>query len=324
MEGKRAKISVKRHRSHEDPSFCGYSTEIENEQEICRQEKEGTDQADCDISGTSNLSDSFEDFNGLAENNSPIKSVPDINSESLNASTLSPPHKKFRTSKCRESVTESSTIGMSQSSSLESDLSESFHFSQWRKDQIAKCKEIQEVCSSGDSSCTGRSGMTSDFGSGVTMDHRREETELSETPPFQFTQWAKQQVEICHKIQKQGHDKSCVALCHCHSQDSEFKSGSREGSLEERPTDEYESQSLYSDWGKIHVKTPRKRQEEIQEETDNSASEFWEIEAWDGWKNKGTSPVSQSLLGDESEFQFSEWVKSQIRKCKVIQEEDGV
>lgn len=307
-----------------DFCFVGYFTELENEQEICRHEKEGTDQADCNISGVSNLSDSFEDLKGLAENDSLFKSLPGKNRESLMACTLSPPHKKFQTSKSRESVTESSTFGMSQSSSIESELSESFHFSQWRKDQIAKSKEIQDVCSFGDSSYTDESSMTIDIGSCVTLDHKKEETELSETPPFQFTQWAKQQVQICREIQKQGNNNPNVALHHSHSQDSKFKTGSTEASLEERSTDEYESQSLSSDWEKIHVKTSKNVEEEIQEETDNSTSEFWEIESWDGWKSKGTSPVSQSLQIDESEFQFSDWVKSQIRKCKVIQEEDEV
>lgn len=277
---------------------------------------ESKDQTDCNISGISNLSDSFEDADELFETSSPEESVPDVKSESMKACTVSPPWKKFRTLSSGESLTQGSVTERSQSSSIESEPSQSFHFTQWRKDQIAKCKAIHDETSFEDSPCT--DGVTS---SGIepdlTFNHRNEVTEFSETPPFQFTQWANKQVEICRKIQKQANDIPSKERHETYSQDRELKLGSREGSADS------ESQSFYSGWSKIPVSTSRNLRDEIQEETGSSASEVWESETWDYWtgNKRDTAPFTQSLQSDETEFQFSDWVKSQMRKCRVIREE---
>lgn len=45
----------------------------------------------------------------------------------------------------------------------------------------------------------------------------------------------------------------------------------------------------------------------------------WKIKT-DDWEDRGIRGVS-SFHSEESEFQFSDWVRSQIRKCHVIQGE---
>ena len=270
---------------------------------ICSQDKQNTDQADCDISGISLLSDSFETFDDLIEADSPEECLTDPNSEVPSNCNLSPPHKKLRTSKSGEHLSQRSL-----SSSIESQLSDSFYFTQWRKAQIAKCKEIQDEYCLKESHCTDANVVREP---GLTLDHRNGETELSETPPFQYTQWAKQQVEICRKIQRQANENACAELYHS----PELKLQSREGSLEEKINDNSESQfSLSSKWDKFCIKTSNFHSE-IHEETGSSESDIW-----DSWI-ESENTVTQSIDSPESEFHFSDWVKSQIHKCQVIQQE---
>lgn len=287
-----------------------YSAETEHKHEpICSQDKESTDQTDCDISGLSLLSDSFEEFDDLIEADSPEECLTDLNSEVPSNCTFTPPHKKLRTSKSGENLSQSTATERCLSSSVESQLSDSFYFTQWRKAQIAKCKEIQDECCLKESHCTDANVMGEP---GLTLDHRNEETELSETPPFQFTQWAKQQVEICRKIQRQANDMHCAELCHS----PELKLQSREGSLEEKMKDDSESEfSLSSEWDKFCIKTTSNFHSEIHEGTGGSESDMWDS------LMESKNPVTQSIDSPESEFQFSDWVKRQIHKCQVIQQE---
>ena len=301
-----------------DKIHVGNSAETEHKHEpICSQNKDSTDQTDCDISGISLLGDSFEEFDDPIEADSPEGCVTHPNSRvPSNYCTYSPPHKKLRTSKSGENLSESTaTERISLSSNIDSELSDSFHFTQWRKAQIAKCKEIQDECCFGESSCTDANVVREP---GLTLEHSNEETELSETPPFQFTQWAKQQVDICRKIQGQANDMRFTELYHS----PELKSlQSREGSLEEKIKDDSESQlSLSSRWDKFCIKTTSNIHSEIHEEPRSSESD---IILCDGWI-ENENFITQSIDSPESEFQFSDWVKRQIHKCQVIQQESKV
>ena len=359
----------------------GYSTEA-----TCGKEKENKCFTDLNISGISHLSDSFEDFDEQIETNSE-GFVPDKTCESQTTHTLSPPHKKFRTSENGERWTQSNP----KEQSIESEASQPFHFSQWKKDQIAKCKEIQDEISIEDSSFTESCGdfsqrkiyqiakckgiqnerffeynPCSDGSSGdftqwkreqiakckqiedgnsfqvspcidvrglnrsveqpdSTLDHRNTETEFSETPPFQFTQWANQQMEICREIQNGGTDNIySKAIYQCLLQKDRLKLCSREGCSEEMLKGDSEPKGHFPDCAEICEKTSTYLHKGIKEETPSSASEVWESETWDDWtQNKRQSAAfnTQSLHSDESEFHFSDWVKSQMRKCRVIQEQ---
>lgn len=192
LEEKQAKIPVKRHRDNDDRLLK--DAEVAH-QPNCRQEKEGADQSDCNISGISLLNDSSEESDVLTDGNMQNE-FEDGYSELQDSHTFYPPRKRIRISEQGQKRTENN-----QSLSMESELSESFLFTQWRKYQIAKCREIQRKCTFGENPGTDQSCQNSYEGNSCEVDCKGEETEFSETPSFQFTQWAKQQVEICHKIQ---------------------------------------------------------------------------------------------------------------------------
>lgn len=233
----------------------------------------------------------------------------DLNNEVLKSRTSSPPYKKLRTSGSEDFFTESSAIERSQSLFFESELSESFHFTQWRKEQITRCKQIQDEFSFDESPCTDAGIFEGE--SAVKVDYRNEEAEILETPPFQFTQWAKQQVEICRNIQKQGNEIPNGELNNPH----ELKLWSRAGGLQGKIKDGSKSNSFLSDWETVRVKTTSNSRVENQEETESVKNK-----TWDDWEDRGIRGVS-SFHSEESEFQFSDWVRSQIRKCHVIQGE---
>ena len=113
------------------------------------------------------------------------------------SNSFCPPYKRPRI--CEQEV----NCRESNQSFTESELSESFHFTQWKNNEIAKCKEIQQKYSLKGHASTKSNNTFKEYT--FKLDSNSEDTEFSETPPFQFTQWAKQQVDICHKIQSSKH-----------------------------------------------------------------------------------------------------------------------
>ncbi|KAL9964632.1 hypothetical protein ACROYT_G028299 [Oculina patagonica] len=205
LEEKRTKVPVKRQREH---CSSGYSTEgmQSNEHLICSQEKEISDNTDFNISGVSHLSDSFDNCDEFIENNLHQEAELENNRDSLSSPILTPPSKKARTSGSGRptKLTGSEITERNKLHTEEHEPSQSFHFSQWRRDQIAKCKKIQDENSIEDSACADASSLMSvEEESDLALDQSSVGVEFSETPPFRFTQWANQQVEVCRRIQKE-------------------------------------------------------------------------------------------------------------------------
>lgn len=173
------------------------TTEPNRRQEKC-QEEEGNDQSNFNISGISFLSDSSEELDDLTEDDFKTECAADGQNEIQESNSLCPPHKRPHI--CEQEV----NWVESNQSFAESEVSESFHFTQWKNNEIAKCKEIQHKYSFKGDAGTNQSKNTFEEYT-FKVDGNSEETEFSETPSFRFTQWAKQQVEICHKIQSSKH-----------------------------------------------------------------------------------------------------------------------
>ena len=114
------------------------------EQLIDSQGNEDHNSRELNISGISNLSDPSDILDDHGENDFPLRSEPDNNRAFFEAHTLTPPTKKQQTLNSDASFEESNSKDRADSLSLEQEPSQSFHFSQWKKDQMAKCKEIQD------------------------------------------------------------------------------------------------------------------------------------------------------------------------------------
>ncbi|XP_029184308.2 uncharacterized protein LOC114952513 [Acropora millepora] len=200
LEEKQTKIPIKRQRNNAygDPSFGENEVTMEPH---CKQEKcqeESNDQSKFNISGISFLSDSSEELDVLIKDDFKSDCAVDGHDEIQEGNSFCPPHKRPRICEQEGNWRESDQ------SFTESELSESFHFTQWRNNEIAKCKEIQHKYSfKGDASSNQSKNTFEKYT--FKVDSTSEETEYSETPPFQFTQWAKQQVDICQKIQSSKH-----------------------------------------------------------------------------------------------------------------------
>ena len=286
---------------------------------------EVTNTTDLNISGISHLNDSIDCSDGLDENDLLQVSEPDKDRDLQDTYTLTPPTKKQRTSKSGSSLTGSrKTERVNPALSPENELSQSFHFSQWRKDQIEKCKEIQDGDFTECSSCADMGSSTSaEEESGLELNHNSAGGEFSETPPFQFTQWAKQQVEVCRKIQKEADSPEMTLRQSLNSgeQTNKLKFGSRHTinlqMLNDHP--QADSECDFSEWARNQIKLCRNLQQT--EDPADTASIDWEGEKWDEWIcTTGKTACTSQLHSAESEFQFSQWVKSQVRKCRNIQE----
>ena len=214
--------------------------------------------------------------------------------------------------------------------------SSSWDFSQWKKDQIAKCREIQNEqsvqCSlSTNASCDDFSHAKRDAKAkykethdvNFTEDSPCKESEFSETPTFQFTQWANQQVQICREIQEQEGDPLFKKLHQPYVQKKRLSS--MVGCFDQVSEEESGHQGQFSDWTLNRERTSKDDAcDEIQEYGRSNDSYDWENEGWDKWtaSKRETDSVTGSSYSDGSEFQFSDWVKSQLRKCRAIQEEN--
>ena len=215
--------------------------------------------------------------------------------------------------------------------------SSSWDFSQWKKDQIAKCREIQNEQSAECSLCTNASFDDLSHGKrdakakykethdvNFTEDSPCKESEFSKTPTFQFTQWANQQVQICREIQEQEGDPLFKKLHQPYVQKKRLSS--MVGCFDQVSEEESGHQGQFSDWTLNGERTSKDDAcDEIQEYGRSNDSYDWENEAWDKWtaSKRETDSVTGSSYSDDSEFQFSHWVKSQIRKCRAIRDENN-
>ena len=369
-------------------------------------EKEGDCSNDLNVSGILQLDQSFEDFGECFETNSAIQGGLFEDSDFLIAFS-GPPRKKCRTLESGDNSPLCILKEETQSLPVESEMSQSFDFSQWKKDQIAKCKEIQdEICdeNTGSRSSAARScdfsqwkqdqiakckemqdescydytdspftassrwdfsqwkkdqiakcreiqneqsvecslctnASCDDFSHGkrdakskykethdvnFTEGSPCKESEFSETPTFQFTQWANQQVQICREIQEQEGDPLFERLHQPYVQKK--KLSSLVGCFDQMSEEESGQQGQFSDWILNRERTSKDDAcDEIQEYGRSNDSYEWENEGWDKWtaSKRETESVTGSSYRDGSEFQFSDWVKSQLRKCRAIQEENN-
>ena len=369
------------------------------------QEKEGDCSNDLNVSGISQLDESFEDFGECFESNSAIQGGLFEDSDFVIASS-GPPRKKCRTLESVDNLSLCILKEETQSLPVESEMSQSFDFSQWKKYQIAKCKEIQdEICdettgsrssaarscdfsqwkqdqtakckevqdescydhidspftassswdfsqwkkdqiakcreiqnekspecslctnASFDDLCHGKRDAKAKYKEthdvNFTEDSPCKESEFSETPTFQFTQWANQQVQICREIQEQEGDPLFKKL---HQPYVQKKRLSSMVGCFDQVSEESGRQGQFSDWTLNRERTSKDDAcDEIQECGRSNDSYDRENEGWDKWtaSKRETDSVTGSSYSDGSEFQFSDWVKSQLRKCRAIQEENN-
>lgn len=278
--------------------MIGYSTEDMPSNEhtyMYSQGKEIRDSADLNISGISCLDDSYQCCKEFSENDLQQESETNKNSNSLRTCTLSPPSKKLRTSQSGPSLTgDESKERNNVHTVLESDPSQSFHFSQWKRDQIAKCKEVEggsliEDSTFADASC-------------LIVDEEESESnlagEFSETPPFQFTQWVNQQVKMCHKIEKETDVADIVLQRSLKSleQSGRLKVTSKKRNTSSAPkfTDQSHSEFDFTEWAENQVQLCRKFSD-----TQDTGSTDWESGKWGQWMCKTEKTDSCSLLSDE-------------------------
>ena len=104
--------------------------------------------------------------------------------------------------------------------------------------------------------------------------------EFSETPPFQFTQWAKQQVQVCCKIEKETDIADIVLQQPLKSaeQINKLKVASRERNSAPKFTDHSDSQFDFTEWAKNQVQLCRNFSD-----TKDTGSIDWESEKWGEW-----------------------------------------
>lgn len=266
------------------------------------------------------MSDSFDNSDEFIENNLHQEAELENNRDSLSIPILNPPNKKARTSRSggptSTILTGSERTERNKLLTEENEPSQSFHFSQWRRDQIATCKKIQDENSNEGSPCADASSLISvDEESDLTLDQGSVGVEFSETPPFQFTQWANQQVEVCRRIQKET-DMVLHQSRNSGEQSIKLKLGSRERNSAQKLTDHTDPQFDFSESAKNQVQLCQNFTE-----TEDTGSANWESGKWGEWVYKTGKTASTPPLSCESEFQFSEWVKGQVQQCRVIQED---
>ena len=228
------------------------------------QGKEINDNTDLNISGISFLDNSrLQGCEEFIENDVQQGTETDKNRDSLGTCTLSPPNKKLRTSEGGSCLTEDERKERNKLHAiLENDPSQSFHFSQWKRDQIAKCKEIEggnliddSPCECLDASCL----ISDEEDSDLTLNEGTVGGEFSETPPFQFTQWAKQQVQVCRKIEKETVTADIVLQQSLKSaeQNNKLKVASRERKSAPKFTEHPDSQFDFTEWAENQVQLCR-------------------------------------------------------------------
>ena len=250
------------------------------------QGEEINDSTEFNISGISFLDNSYQDCQEFIENDLQQESKTDKNKDSLSTCTLSPPNKKLRTSESASVLTgdewkESNKLN----TVLGNDPSQSFHFSQWKRDQIAKCKEIElggNVIE--DSPCVGASCLISDEEeSDPALNEGTVVGEFSETLPFQFTQWAKQQVQVCRKIENETDIIDILLQRSPKSveQNNRLKVTSRERNSAPKATDHSDSQFNFTEWAENQVQLCRNFSD-----TNHTGSMDWESEKWGEWMYK--------------------------------------
>ena len=224
------------------------------------QGKEINDNTDLNISGISFLDNShLQGCEEFIENDVQQGTEIDKNRDSLGTCTLSPPNKKLRTSESGSCLTEDERKERNKLHAiLENDPSQSFHFSQWKRDQIAKCKEIEggnliddSPCECLDASCL----ISDEEGSDLALNEGTVGGEFSETPPFQFTQWAKQQVQVCCKIEKETVAADIVLQQSLKSaeQNNKLKVASSERKTAPKFTDHSDSLFDFTEWAENQV-----------------------------------------------------------------------
>lgn len=262
------------------------------------------------------MGDSFDNSNEVIENDLHQESN---NRDFLDSPTLSPPNKKVRTSESRPDLMEGKRTERKKFLTAENEPSQPFHFTQWKRDQIAKCKKIQGEKFIEDSPCSVASSfMTVEEESDLALDQGS--VGVAETPLFQFTQWANQQVEECRRIQKETNisDLELHQLLNSKEQGIKLKLGLKEREKAQSLTNHSDSEFDFSESATNQLPICHNFAE-----TENSAE--WESEKWGEWVYKtgknASTPHNPQFSGD-SEFQFSEWVKSQLRQCRVTQEDN--
>lgn len=293
----------------------GCSTDIfmTDEQLIDSQENEDHNSTELNISGISHLSDPSDIHDDHSENDFPLRSEPDNDRAFFEAHTLTPPTKKQQTLNSDASFEESNSKDRADSLSLEQEPSQSFHFSQWKKDQVAKCKEIQDRDFTEYSFYNHAGSITS---AGRECCHKVDYSNVgetsSETPPFEFTQWAKQQIDACSKIQKETYSPEDTPQ-------TSFNSSEQSDSLKfssRNLTSQAYSEFDFSEWAKNQIKLCRNLQQ-----TGDTGGIAWVDENWDEWiYTAGKMPCTSQLHSEESQFKFSQWMKKQMQKCRNIQE----
>ena len=257
------------------------------------------DSTDLNISGISFLDDSYQGCQEFIENDLQQESEIDKNRDSLTTSTLSPPNKKLRTSESASILTGDERRERNKLRTiLENDPSQSFHFSQWKRDQIAKCKEIEGGNLTEDSPCVDASCLIGDEEeSDLALNEGTVGGEFSETPPFQFTQWAKQQVQVCRKIEKETDIADIVLQRSLKSveQNNRHKATSRERKREPEFTYHSDSPFDFTEWAENQVQLCRNFSD-----TTHTGSIDWESEKWGEWMYKLTENTDPcSLLSNQ-------------------------
>ena len=251
------------------------------------QGKEINDNTDINISGISCLDDSYQGCEEFIENDLQQESETDKNRYSLSICSLSPPNKKVRTSESGPCLAGDERKERNKlHTTLENDPSQSFHFSQWKRDQIAKCKETEggnliedSPCECLDASCL----IGDDEESDLALKEGTVGGEFSETPPFQFTQWAKQQVQVCRKIEKETDIADIVLQQPLKSaeQINKLKVASKERNSAPKFTDHSDSQFDFTEWAENQVQLCRNFSD-----TKDTGSIDWESEKWGEWMYK--------------------------------------
>lgn len=262
------------------------------------QGKEINDSADLNISGISFLDDSYQGCEEFIENDLQQESETNKNRDPLTTCTLSPPIKKLCTSESGSILTGNERKERNKLHTiLENDPSQSFHFSQWKKDQIAKCKEIEGGNLIEDSPCVDVSCLTGDEEeSDLALNEGTVVGGFSETPPFQFTQWAKQQVQVCRKIEKETDLGDIVLQRSLKSaeQNNRLKVASRERNSAPKFTEHSNSQFDFTEWAEDQVQLCRNFSD-----NKDTGSIDWESEKWGEWMYKTEKSDPCSPLSDE-------------------------
>ena len=140
------------------------------------------------VSGISELDESFEDFWECLETNSAKQGGLFEDSDFVIGSS-GPPRKKCRTLKSGDNLPLCILKEEIQSLPVEREMSQSFDFSQWKKYQIAKCKEIRDE----------------------SFDEYTGSPFTAASCSWDFSQWKKDQIAKCKEIQDEICDENTVS-----------------------------------------------------------------------------------------------------------------